>query len=120
MTCSRTSLHFPQYASTSPPPWERLTIPSEFFVITFDSVSIFERQGFGVPATGKAQAPYSRTTLFHSPRTIRSRISDALFPSLCSFLTRRPSLRQSAQVAPWLVAKQSSKLRCPLLASQLQ
>src|SRR5882672_5338379 len=34
MTCSRTSLHFPQYASTSPPTCERLTIPSEFFVIT--------------------------------------------------------------------------------------
>src|SRR5262245_10295007 len=51
MTCSRTSLHFPQYASTSPPTWERLTIPSEFFVITFDSVSIFERPGLGA-ATG--------------------------------------------------------------------
>jgi hypothetical protein len=31
---------------------------------------------------------------------IRSRISDALFPSSCSFLTRRPSLRQSTQAAP--------------------
>src|SRR5215813_6226324 len=47
MTCSRTSLHFPQYASTSPPTWERLTIPSEFFVITFDPFLFSKDRGLG-------------------------------------------------------------------------
>src|SRR4030095_13528233 len=77
----------------------------------FDPVSILSNlftnnRGFTMrphrrqPDANKGTMTYSNFIFIHSFCMIRLRISDALFPSLCSLLTRRPSLRQSCQAAP--------------------